>query len=262
MPQITNAGTYRGRIIEHVVNVSSGGFPQFVPRLVADEMYDRDNKEWVGLSDTPDIVGYLVLVDGKDNKTMNCSQIEKVTGWDGIDLLALETADLVDKPVLFVVKEHTYNDKISMQVDWVDEFDADPIRGLKKLDPDKLKALQSKFGKSLGGKTAKPVSAASGKNKTAAAPIQAPKKTTVPSMPTRKPTEPKVKIDAGKCTKEEAFAYVSNTELWKKDVTNETLSGAWVDTVNSIAGERPDSEITPEEWYKVQQAVAQKVFVF
>lgn len=271
--QISNVGTYRGRILEHAVNSSTNGFPQFVPKLIADEMYDEENKEWVGLTDTPETIAYLILVDGKENKTLNCQQVEKVTGWLGVDLLELENMNLANKPVQFRMVERSYQNNVNLQVEWIDEFDAIPGKGLRKLDATAIKAMQGKFGKALAGKKAP--SPAKPPAKTPAKPPVAPAakpaaKTTTPlpvgvHVPARKPTQPVVPTAPGKCTISEAFEFIvgeAGKALWKKDMDDQKVTDVWLRIAGEIAGERPDSELTPEECFTIQERVAKEVFMF
>jgi hypothetical protein len=257
--RITNAGSYRGRVINFAVNTSSGGFPQFVADFVADEYWDTDGEPaWVGLQDKPDISTYMVLVDGKEQKTLNCKQIETVFGWDGASLVDLDNMNLAEAKVQFRVEERTYTPaggqpKTQMQVTWICEYDAPPGRKVSKLEPDAVKALNAKFSKALGGKISKPATAPKVDNVRKQAP---------PKAPVRQPTTPKVPTTPGKCTMEEAFASVSNRELWKKGVDQKKVEDTWLNVILEIAGNKPDAEITPEEWYKIKGKVENLIFVF
>lgn len=312
--QISNAGTYRGRIMEHSVSETKNGFPQLVARLGATEYYDRDYTDgttdesgrevkgaWVGLGEELEILGYFCLVDGKGEKTLNCQQVEKTLGWDGCDLMSLNDMPLTDKAVQFRVKEHEYEQKITLQAEWLDEFEANPNPGLKKLDAESVKTLQSKFAKAFSNK--KPVAAATAKPATkpvilgAARPTtkappvsgQAPTASTVPTstvptpaapkrgrpagsgtkdpiikapaVPVRQPTQPKVET-ISTCTKEEAFEFVGDQQLWKEGITEEKLAEVWIAAVTEIAGERSDEELTSEEWFTIREKVAKEIFVF
>lgn len=252
MPTITNAGTYRGTVLEHAVSESTNGYPQLVLKMSGAQYYDEVNKEWVQLQDTPDGWAYLILADSKDEKTLNCIQVEKVFGWNGLDLTELETMELTGKPIQFRASFRKYQNEDRLGVEWIDEYNAEPGRSVKKLDPAGIKTLQSKFSRVSGGKKSIPASA----------PKATPKKTP-PTVPARQPTKPKVEtVPGGKCTQAEAFEYVSNQELWKKGVTEKTVSNMWLKVVTEVAGERPDGEITPEEWFTVQEKVAGEIFKF
>jgi hypothetical protein len=253
MPTITNAGTYRGTVLEHAVSESTNGYPQLVLKMSGTQYYDETNKEWVELQDIPDSWAYLILADSKDEKTLNCVQVEKAFNWDGLDLTELESMKLDGKPIQFRASFRKYNNEDRLGVEWIDEYNAEPGRSVKKLDATSLKVLQSKFNKVSGGKL---------KTTPASAPKTTLKKT-APIVPTRQPTKPKVETTSGgKCTQAEAFEFVSNKELWKKDITEKVVADTWLKVVNEIAGERPDGEITPEEWFTIREKVAQEIFVF
>lgn len=252
MSTITNAGTYRGAVLEHAVSESTNGYPQLVLKMSGAQYYDETNKEWVGLQDAPDGWAYLILVDSKDERTLNCVQVEKAFNWDGLDLTELENMELTGKPVQFRASFRKYQNEDRLGVEWIDVYDAEPGRSVKKLDPAGIKALQSKFSKASGGKKSTPASA----SKTA-------QKKTPPTVPTRQPTRPKVEtIPGGKCTQAEAFEYVSNQELWKKGVTEKIVADTWLKVVTEVVGDRPDADITPEEWFTVREKIAEEIFIY
>lgn len=251
MPTITNAGTYRGVVLEHAVSESTNGYPQLVLKMSGIQYYDETNKEWVELQDVPDAWAYLVLVDSKDEKTLNCVQVEKVFNWDGRDLTELENMELTGKPIQFRASFRKYLNEDRLGVEWIDTYDAEPGRSVKKLDSAGIKALQSKFSKASG-------------EKSKATPATAPKtKPKIPTVPVRQPTKPKVETTpGGKCTQAEAFEYVSNQELRKKGITEKVVADTWLKVVTEIAGDRPDGEITPEEWFTIREEVVKEIFVF
>jgi hypothetical protein len=266
--RISNAGTYRGRVLNAAVNSSKNGFPQLAANLVADEFWDTDGEQpaWVGLQDKPEIDTYMVLVDGKGDKTLNCKQVETVLGWDGVSLVDLDNMEFAEKQVQFRVEEREYNGKQQIQVTWLSEYDAIPGRKVSKLEPDAVKAMQAKFAKALGGKSMKPAVAPK------ATPAVPGKKPAVPvvnpvvapgKVPMRKPTTPKVPAaPGGKCSMEEAFAYITNQELWQKDVDQKKVEDTRLCVIEEIAGNKADADITPDEWYKIKEKVASLVFVF
>jgi hypothetical protein len=272
MPQITNAGTYRGKVLEHAVNESTNGFPQLVAKMSGLEYYDETTKEWCILDDAPEATAYLILVDSKGEKTLNCTQIEKVFGWDATSLEELENMPLEEKPIQFRAAFRKYDDKDKLGVEWIDDFDAVPGRIVKKLDAAEIKTLQSKYSGVFTGKKTAPVSAvkpppqvpgkAPVKSPVVPGKLAGPKTVTKPQIPARKPTAPRIETPAGTCTQQEAFDFVSNKELWKKDVTDQRLAETWIRIVTEIAGTRPDTEVTPAEWYTIKDKVAHEIFVF
>jgi len=123
---IDRAGTFRGSILSHAVGATKNGFPQWTVQLFVAECYDEESGEWVDWSEVAEneLTGFLVLYDGKGNQTLNHKQVEKVTGWDGMDFEVLDNMDLSELGIQFRVAENTYNDKTNLQVEWIDEYDA------------------------------------------------------------------------------------------------------------------------------------------
>jgi hypothetical protein len=172
MVGLTNAGNYQGKILEHAVNVSSGGYPQLVLTLEAASMYDFDESAWADWSIYDQgTTAYLILA-GKDNKpTKNCEQVMKLFKWDGLSFTGLDALPIDGMEIQFRAADHEYEGKQSRKVVWIDEKDAKPSSGMgqvEKLDAGKLSALDKQFSgmlKSLSG----------GKIAVAKAPAAAPK---------------------------------------------------------------------------------------
>lgn len=163
MSLIDQAATFRGRITDHGVSLTKNEYPQLVLQLQADEIYDDENKvwvDWVGY-DEREITAYLVLFGGNKKETLNAQQVKKVTNWDGNSFQALNDMDLSEVGVQFRVEERTYDNKTSFQVNWVDEYDAEPGRTVRKLDPEELKKLDAQYAQLLkqSGKRAAPAKA-------------------------------------------------------------------------------------------------------
>jgi len=251
MAMVNNEGTYRAKsITELVVGVTSkGGFPQAILQLNAEQMYDDETGEWVDVGDLDADVGteiraYLVLFGGNDKETLNSEQLRKVTGWDGSSFAALAEMDVSKTGILFRVKTNVYNGTESMQVSWIDEYDANPAGStMKGLDAEGLRALDAKFRGQL-----KPKSITPAKAPVAAAPP-------VPSKRKRR-TKAKPEVPApktGACTRDDAWAECE--ALRAKDVTDATLEEVWIAKVVEITGETPEDDITPEQWFAVKEAV-------
>lgn len=188
MVGLTNAGNYQGKILEHAVNLSSGGYPQLVLTLEAAAQYDFDESAWVDWSIYDQgSTAYLILA-GKDNKpTKNCEQVMKLFKWDGMSFTGLDALPIDGMEIQFRAADHEYEGKQSRKVVWIDEKDAKPSSGMgqvEKLDAGKLSALDKQFSGMLkglsGGKiaVAKAPAAApkppAAKPKAAAAPQQGP----------------------------------------------------------------------------------------
>lgn len=259
MNLIDRAGTFRGSITSHAVGASTNGFPQWTVQLYGAEYYDEDSGEWMDWSTVPEneLTAYLVLYDGKNQMTLNHKQVEKVTGWDGTDFEVLDNMDLSETGIQFRVAENTYQDKTTLQVEWIDEYDATPGRIMRKLDPAELKALSSKFIKTKKA----PASAAKAKEAIGAAmdKTKAPPK----APPTRKPPKPPATTKAAPpsgATKGEVW---NNCVEFKRDnVTDKKFSEVWTEEINKVAPDKTDDQITAEEWGVIGNAIMDKTGKF
>ena len=291
---IDRISTFRGSIVEHTVNKSSGGFAQWQAQLLAAEIYDEDEKAWVDFSDydAREITTFLVLFDSKEQATLNCHQVKKITNWDGLSFFdpdcGLSNLDLSKVGIQWRVEENTYNDKTSLQVSWVDEYDAAPGRTVRKLNPDDMRALDAQYASILKntGKKAAPAKAKPGKvtakgakstqpkgpvtKKGAVDPLgpQAPKAPATgaaiaPTAPTA-PAAPKApdtpELPAGTCTKNEAWEAVY--ELKAKEVTDEKIATVWTESVQKVAPGVEQEDISEEQWYSVRELVLEATAVF
>ena len=160
--QVDRTGTFRCQATEWSVNKTKiqdnadgtqrGGLPQLVMRLYLTEYYDQQESEWVDFSEFQmEITAYLILygkTKGTDKKspTLNHQQAMKVFDWDGRSFIALMSGDYADLKFQVRIDENTYpGAKVPFQVGWLDVYDADPNRQLKKLNVEELKALDAEF---------------------------------------------------------------------------------------------------------------------
>lgn len=282
-------GTYRGIIVSHALGKTreyedkatkekKGGLAQLVIKVVGNEEFDEVEKEWVDLPEDGEMVGtgYFVMVSNKQEKTLNCTQIEKIFQWDGTSLEELESADSADAGIQFRVEENTYEGKTTMQITWIDEFDAEPSRGLRKMSPDDVKALQAKYSSVF--KATKKVATAP-KSETKPKTGAKPKVTATPKLDPAKETAKEVKEDdipfedkynlgegdsppeipeANTSTSSRKDAWEACYKLKSKDVTTEMLSDVWVKAIKKVAPGKTDKTITPAEWFQIQTIVTSK----
>lgn len=258
---VNQEGVYRGVILDGGLSESSGGFPQEVLSLKAEEVYDTESDSWLPAdAENAEITYYGVLIDSKDHETKNCKQLKKIIGWDGASFLTLSEMNMAGIPIQFRVEEKTYQENTSLQVTWIDTPDAPPFRTVQKLDKESVKALQQKYASVLAStkSAVKPV----------AAPVSAPKtapKTTPPTTvaevienqkptPRKKPSLP-AKTVVGKCTADEA--YMACYSLKKDDVTDEALSDLWLKVVASV--NEDESKITKEGWFTIKETILKQV---
>lgn len=254
MSLVDRIGTFRGVVTDHAVGVTSKSeVPQWIAQLQGIEYFDDDEKVWVDWSDQDEceITAYLVLFSGKDKETLTSKQIKKVTGWSGKSFTELNNMDLSNVKLQFRVKENNYEGNISMQVEWIDEYDATPGRSVRKLEKRELDELDAKY---------KPVlTATSGGTTPAKASKKAPPK--APAKPPKRASKPVPTLPEGKSTKDKAWGAV--VDLKEKGLSDKQLAETWVEIVEEIVGkEIPDSKITPEQWFLIQEAVLNKTAVF
>lgn len=168
MGPIDREGTFRGTPVEWAVSETKNKYPQFVVRLMATEKWVETAEEMEALGVTEpswvpwaeyeqSMVGYLVLFNN-DGPIFNYEQVQAALGWDGASFSGLSEANHLDTTVLFRVEENTYQDVTRLQIAWIDEKDASIERTLRALDPEKLKALDSRYVGMLNTKKAAPAS--------------------------------------------------------------------------------------------------------
>lgn len=256
MSLINEVATYRGIVTDRAVGITTNGYPQFVVQLKAEEIYDNETQEWVDWSgaDENEITAYLCLFDGKDNETLSCKQIKKVFGWDGKSFIELNEIDISETKVQFRVVERTYNEKTSLQVEWIDEYDAQPGRSVRKLDTGDLKTLQAKYNPVLkatsGGVT--PAKAPKSLPKVPAKRIISTTKIPVVNSSVESKDEP-TKDSNNQCTKQEAWDECVTRKA--VSVQDKQLTEAWLNAITEIAPKKTDEKITPKEWFQIMTIV-------
>ena len=279
---ITDAGVYRCKgFMDWGISETNNGFPQFVVRLTAEEYYDPQVDQYVAGSGE-DMLGYFVLFGSNGNATLNMKQILAVTGFDGATLSGLAALDLTATPVMFRVEPHIYEGKTTLQMTWIDVYDASPMRSVKKLDGDALKKLDGKFANAFKQTQgpAKPISAPS---LDSVSEPEAPKKrgrpagiankpkvteTVIPMTQGAPPTAPPKappkaasipQLIVGTCNKDEAWATCVDTK--NDSVTDDMLGEAWLDAVDAVAPGIEDEAITLEQWFRIKELVQAKTAV-
>ena len=256
MTLINQKNVYRGVIADNGFSQSTGGFPQEVLALRADEVYDPESDTWLPADpEANEITWYGVLIDSKDKETKNAQQLKKITGWTGASFVELSQMNLVDVPIQFRVEPNTYKENTTLQVSWIDTTDAPPFRTVMKLDAADVAALQARYASVLAGSkvAAKPVSAVSAP-KTVAKPVAKPKATKPkPTAPKTKPTAPKTVV--GKCNADEAYTACYN--LKRDDVTDDILNDIWLAEVAKVNAD--ESKITEPEWFVIKETVLGQV---
>ncbi len=155
-------GNFRGVMQDAGVNLSSGGFPQFVAKLYVEEMYDEQSKEWApyeeffdeGAAEANDrTIFYFGVLFGKNGATRNNDQVKLITGWEGDSFTSLAAMDHEGTKIQWRNVENTYEGVTTVRVGRIDEHDAAPGGSVKKIDDKALAELDAKF---LGSMTAAP----------------------------------------------------------------------------------------------------------
>jgi len=273
--QIDRIGTFRVKEIDRALAESTKqGLPELHLRMQILEYYDAQEDAWVDFSEyNMETIAYFNLVfynkKGEQETSLNYKQLMEVFKWDGRDLQELVTMDIPD---IFQIRvgdnDLEYAAKRPFVVNWINDKDADPRGGLKKLDTEGIKALQAKFG-AIFKKSGKPVTAKK-------APPVAPKEAEKPTVPGKQSKSDRVKEaneklrqeiaerDAKKApepvdkqteeirdgvTKQEAWEFV--IELGDAACTDEQRTAAWRAAIQEIAGEIDEKEITPQQWHKI-----------
>lgn len=268
-------GTYRGSIIDHGVAETTGGFPQWIAALHGLHYYDEQEKTWIDLSeyDEVDITAYLVLAGREQKEIFHCKNIEKAVGWDGQSWSSLAAMDLSETQIQFRVEEHTYNENVTLQVAGVDHYDAEPGRRVQKLDAKDLKTLDAKFStffrKRKGErKPVKPVGKPVIPNK-AKAREEAPAETdeSKPDLPSPdSDAPPKAPKKTAKTAKPKKGKGITQGDAWKackkakdESISDKQLADIWLQTVETLAPDGDEDQMTPELWVRVKDIVVEQV---
>lgn len=267
MSLINRAATFRGRIVDHGVNLSpKQECPQWVASLLAQEIYDEETETWVAWPvEESEITAYQVLFSSK-GETLNVQQVKKITDWDGASFEGLAGLDLSEAGIQFRVEENIYEEKTRLQVAWIDEYDAQPGRTVRKLNPEELKQVDAMYKKFL-----KPVAPVAAKKTKPTTPGKVTKKGIKPTQPkapvTKVPPVPEVKSDipetsgtngAGSCTKSEAWNEVVK-QTRDRNIKDEVLSKTWLTAVKKYATNNDPDTISEEDWFQVQTEVLDKL---
>ncbi len=277
---IYREGTFKAKNINHGVSTTKNGYPQFVAKFSAIEIWDEEEGVWVDWSEyDQQITGYSVLFGGK-GETLTCQQLKKALGWDGQSFTTLDSGDYSDVIVQIRVEEQTYEDKTSLQIAWIDEETAAPGTSVKKLDKAGLSALDAQYAKLLkaGGKKAAPATApkkttkptipGTGKNVT--------KKSNVPDTPvedddkdvTGSPPEDEVestsKTEIKPMTKDEAWEAILEIVPGANDDEKVVvdISREWTHAVKEIGQGKKTKDMTKEQFGQVYERVVTKLIKF
>ncbi len=228
---------------------SLGGLPQFVVTVRAEEMYDGEN--WIDWSEyDQELTGYLILKNHDKKDSFKTEFVMDATGWDGKSYAELDALDLAGRKIKVEITENEFENKTSLQISWIGSLDANPNRGVKKLDAKALKSLDAKFGRKVKAKPAK----AESKSKAKVPPKSAPKK-----------SAPKGKSKTEGYTKDEAWDHLCDSELWKDKVDGREMSEAvltdlWSKAIEEMGDD--EDKFSDESWFIIYEKLATIIFKF
>jgi len=285
MSKIDREGVFRGKILVHGVSETKNGYPQWSANLLGLEIWDADEKEWVDWSDMEEneIVCYQVLYGGDGKATLSCTQLQAITGWEGLSFGALAGADLTNTGIQFRVEETEYEGKTRLEVTWIDEYDAEPSGGIRKLDANGLRELDAKYKSILkAGKTSatkatksKPKVTAKGiKSTQGKGPVTKKTKSSATEPPAAEPLAaepPAAEPPAAEPPTTDIFNFpmkVTKDEAWttvvqhrRSDVSDEDLAKSWIGSVKNVADSvgTKEADFGEDEWGAVMHSVLDHV---
>ena len=280
MGQISREGTFRGVATDSGVGLTTNGFPQFVAQISALEFYDFDEKVWVDWSgQNEEISGYFCLFGGNSKPTLSAKQVQKALGWSGQSFSELNDANYEATPFQFRVEEHEYDGNTTLQVSWIDAFDATPGRQVQKLDAADAKKLDKLFAaqlKNFGGTKVVSAPATTGKPVVPKATniAQADQVDTEPEAEQSEPEMPKTKTKAkkgtvevlpeGTCTKTDAWREtIGLIEDLHPEMSDEERASLFTDAIQEVAPKaKKKADVTPEQWFVIKEVCEKKVVGF
>ena len=298
-------GTFRCKALEWGVDGkkkkgTNVELPWFNVRVLLTEIYDQKEGQWFDYTEyEAEIVAFLCLYGaikakgGEIGPTLSMDQVKKVFKWDGRSLVQLAGGDYSELEFQVRIGENTYEAATyPYQVNWINEYDADPVSQLRKLDAKELKDLDKQFA-AMGAKNATPKTAATAAKAPAKAhPARVPADDGVPPTPaekkaalaaksaknlkakavkkstpptTKSPSEdavvPPAKPEQTECTMQEAWDAI--TELKDPTIADKVIEKVWHDGIAEIAGPDVESEnVTGEQWHQVKELVLHSVAKF
>jgi len=193
MSNIGQPGSYRGLVLDRGISNSSGGHLQMSITMQATEKYDEENQVWTPFNyEDSEAQAYLNLITSKEKENaINCRQIMRAFGWDGMAFSALNDPDSkLATQIQWRMGTETYEGVERVKVQAIDAHDAAPGRKVEKLDAAAMRAMDAKYAavlKNLGGgpkpKSARPVAPVAQPDPTATASAPVPAPTTTPTSP-------------------------------------------------------------------------------
>lgn len=302
--KIDTPGVYRGPVKELGLTLTKENkYPMAVLRFLAAEKYVETPEEmehfeigepgWIDWSSyNEESTGFFVLFkanieDGDDcipgeNSFLSYEQLQLALGWEGADFGELNDDTFEGKEVLFRVEESTDPGFEGVRVQWIDAYDAPPQRELRKLDEEKVSALnkllkgvkksapKAAAAATKPGKPGKPKAApkeeanADGADDTnsfeadvesdagtAAESSQTPPAPKPPSTSKAKPKQDKSGVP-GELSQGDAWALVITN---KGDNSDDDIAEAWISAAGEVGPDKDEADYTDADWAEVARIV-------
>lgn len=277
---VDRIGVFRVKSTEHGLGQTpKAGYPQYNVQTIVTAHYDEENEVWVDYTEYGMEIGVRQCLFGKDKKTqeviatLSYDNVCKVFNWDGADLQVLaEIEPGVEFQVTLKDNDPDYIDKYPYQVDWIDEFDADPKRSIPKCTPAEVTALNAKYAALLQAKktpaapaTAKTATPKTGKKGT----VTKKDKTAPPVAPVAPKAPPKAPPAAGGLPETKQVKNYTKTQAWQicavdlrsSDCDDEALNIAWQAAIHAESGGKGEETLDGEGWWNVKEKVLSEVGV-
>jgi hypothetical protein len=298
-------GTFRCKALEWGVDGkkkkgTNVELPWFNVRVLLTEIYDQKEGKWFDYSEyEAEITAFLCLYGaikakgGEIGPTLSMDQVKKVFKWDGRSLVQLAGGDYSELEFQVRIGENTYEAATyPYQVNWINEYDADPVAQLRKLDAKELKDLDKQFA-AMGAKNATPKAAATAAKAPAKVhPARVPADDAAPDTPAEKKAKmakksaknlaaaeakkaagpppkpesqdaviPPVKPESTACTMQEGWNKI--VELRDPSISDKVIGEVWHGAIAEIVGPDVVSEdVTPEQWHQITEKTLENVAKF
>lgn len=143
-------GAHRGIIMDSGLGESKGGNPQFQVRLALTQWYDADMEGadgkkgvWCDIQSENTEVDVFIYLKKKDGTANDIAvrQLQESLGWSGKIMDLTEEGNFNARGVQTTVKNEEFNGQFKMKGDGLRHFDAVPFAGVRKVAPDRARAL-------------------------------------------------------------------------------------------------------------------------
>lgn len=148
MNLIDRAGRFRALVTDWSVGeTKQQKLPRFVIEFHATEYFNAG--QWVDWTEYDQgIRGYFTLFGGNGEPVeLNIQAMQDVLGWDGQSLESFQAMDLAGKQCQIVVREKEYEGKKSLEVAFLNAWDAEAT--IKKMDASELKSMGANWNSKL-----------------------------------------------------------------------------------------------------------------